>query len=107
MCCSHTCQFSVIAALPPPFLLLSFPFTPSSFLSPFPSLPFPCTPPPSVFPMDFLPIDSYCIFTSLIISPPHPLLCPPLFYPFIYSLSFLYFNYSAGSLIYYTTHLHP
>src|SRR6266436_3463288 len=28
MCCSHTCQFSVIAALPPPFPLLSFPFTP-------------------------------------------------------------------------------
>src|SRR5258707_11963569 len=61
MCCSHTCQFSVIAALPPPFPLLSFPFTPPSFFSPFPSLPFPCTPPPSVFPMDCLPIDSYCI----------------------------------------------
>src|SRR5258707_4785714 len=80
MCCSHTCQFSVIAALPPPFPLLSFPFTPPSFLSPFPSLPFPCTPPPSVFPMDCLPIDSYCICTSLFIIPPpspHPLLLVP------------------------------
>ena len=28
MCCSHTWQFSVIAALPPPLPLLSFPFTP-------------------------------------------------------------------------------
>src|SRR5258707_15118441 len=70
MCCSHTCQFSVIAALPPPFPLLSFPFIPPSFLSPFPSLPFPSTPPPSVFPMDCLPIDSYCICTSLFIIPP-------------------------------------
>src|SRR5258708_29871849 len=74
MCCSHTCQSSVIAALPPPFLLLSFPFTHPSFLSPFPSLPFPCTPPPSVFPMHCLPIDSYCICPSLFIIPP---LSPP------------------------------
>src|SRR5258705_5425825 len=72
MCCSNTCQFSVIAALPPPFPLLSFPFPPPSFFSPFPSLPFPCTPPPSVFPMDCLPIDSYCICTSLFIIPPSP-----------------------------------
>src|SRR5258708_5738972 len=72
MCCSHTCQFSVIAPLPPPLPLLSSPFPPPSFLSPIPSLLFPCTPPPSVFPMDCLPIDSYCICTSLIISPPIP-----------------------------------
>ncbi len=60
----------------------SFPFTPPSFLSPFPSLPFPCTPPPSVFPMDCLPIDSYCICTSLFIIPPSPhslLLVPSIF----------------------------
>src|SRR5258708_39145376 len=58
MSSSHSCQFSVIAALPPPFPLLSFPFTPPSFLS------------PSVFPMDCLPIDSNCICTSFFILPP-------------------------------------
>src|SRR5258708_13508086 len=62
----------------PPFLMPSSPSScPPSFPSPLllpPFLPFPlhCPPPPSVFPMDYLPIDSYCICTSLIISPPIP-----------------------------------
>src|SRR5258708_134456 len=81
MCCSYTCQFSVIAALPLPFLfpplpssspLLSLPFpplpppasltsfTPPSFLSPFPSLPFPCTP----LPLSFLWIASLLILIA-------------------------------------------
>src|SRR5258707_936398 len=64
MCCSHTCQFSVIAALSPHFPLLSFPFTPPSFLS------------PSVFPLDSLPLHSYSICTSSFIIPPPS---PPLF----------------------------
>src|SRR5258705_3706708 len=61
MFCRPSCQFRVIAALPPPFPLLSFPFTPPSFFSPFPSLPFPCPPPPSFFPLDCLPLYSFFI----------------------------------------------
>src|SRR5258708_11390489 len=41
MCCSHTCQFSVIAALPPPFLLPPLPSSPPSLPSPFLALPLP------------------------------------------------------------------
>src|SRR5258708_12134350 len=41
MCCSHTCQFSVIAALPPPFLLPPLPSSPPSLPCPFLALPLP------------------------------------------------------------------
>src|SRR5258705_481536 len=88
MCCSHTCQFSVIAALSPPLPLPSFPFTfpsspssppspsspssPSPPLSPITALPLPSASPPSIFFFYCLPIQSPCICTSLIISPPIP-----------------------------------
>src|SRR5260221_430422 len=104
---------------PPSFLFVSPPsffffffffFLPPPLLSsspPFPAVPFSCTPPPSIFPIDCLPIDSYCICTSLIISPPHPLLWPSLYYPFIDSLSYLYIKYGEGMLGYSPIPLYP
>src|SRR5258705_9102871 len=41
MCCSHTCQFSVIAALMPPFPLPPLPSFPPSLPCPFLALPLP------------------------------------------------------------------
>src|SRR5258707_15696678 len=81
--CSPPPLSSSLPSLPhAPLLSLSFPFSPPSFLSPFPSLPLSCTPPPSVFPMDCLPID--CICTSLFIIPPPSPILSYLFLPYIW-----------------------
>src|SRR5258705_2404772 len=54
----------------------SFPFPPSSFLSPLPSPPFPFPSPPPPFPLFSLPLHSFFLFTSLFFFPstPHSLL---------------------------------
>src|SRR5260221_7737099 len=85
MSCSHTRQFSVTAALPPPFLFPPLPSFPPSLPSPFLALP---------LPLSFLWIASLLILIayalpclSYLLPPPHPLTALSI-YPFIDSLSF-------------------
>src|SRR6266478_10078917 len=79
MCCSHTCQFSVIAALPPPFLLPPLPSSPPSLPCPFLALP---------LPLSFLWIASLLILIAYALPCLSYLLPPPilsyLFLPYIW-----------------------
>src|SRR5260221_14399632 len=89
--CSPPPLSSSLPSLPhAPLLSLSFPFTPPSFLSPFPSLPFSCPPPPFFSPPSPLPLFFFSSFLFIIPSP-SPL---PLF--FFSSLFFAHLCYFSA-----------
>src|SRR5258707_11590947 len=99
MCCSHTCQFSVIAALPPPFLFPPLPSSPPSLPCPFLALP---------LPLSFLWIASLLILIAYALPSSYLPLLPSSALFFI-TLSFTHFFFSTliFSSFYYVSSPHP